>query len=222
MSISQSSVIELAKYPVLVLSIVVGLVVVKHSLGLEFGVVTEVTTDGLKFSEQSNTATVEAMADLETRLNDALARLETLEAGASDGEVDSSLKASWISQAVSDKTAKLAELGSEIEGIEQKKVRGWVWLGNFDKEWSPATLAPLTTGQPVTIAPDTMQTGTEYKVLGNMVLRDGLPPNDELYFRARENLGVVPRGQVVTLLSAPYGVDRGFAVQYWAPVEYAY
>jgi hypothetical protein len=207
---------------VLVLSIVIGLVVVKHSFDLEFGVVTEVSTEGLKFSERSNTATVEAMADLETRLNDALVRLETLEANVTEGKVDNALKASWISQAVSDKTAKLAELSSEIDGTEDKAVRGWVWVGNFDKEWSPATLALLTTGQPVAMAPDSMQSGTEYKVLGNMVLRDGLPPNDEQYFRARENLGVVPRGAMVTLLSSPRGLDRGFAVQYWAPVEYAY
>ncbi|OZG72656.1 hypothetical protein BTA51_14090 [Hahella sp. CCB-MM4] len=66
-----------------------------------------------------------------------------------------------------------------------------------------------------------MQPGTEYRVLGNMVGRDGLPPQiPKKYYRARTSLGIVPRGSVVTLLAEPESVDREFALQYWANIEF--
>lgn len=228
MSEKSSEIVELLKYPVLVFSIVVALIIVKYSLNLEFGVVTEVSTDGLKFSEKSNKATLEAITELEAKLNDMSVRLAVLEKADEQGdERKSAQKTSWAkaeafyaSQAVSDSTARIAELNTEIPGGETKVVSGWMWIGNYDKQWTKTTISQLDTGQPIVIAPKNMRIGTQYRVLGNIVIRDGLPPNDKDYYKARKNLGVISRGSVVTLVKAPEPIDREFAVQYWAEVEY--
>lgn len=219
---SDSLIIELTKYPVIVLSIVIGLIIVKYSLDIEFGMITELSTDGLKFSEKSNKATLEALTELESTINDISIRLNILEKGSAPSSETAKARAEafFASQAVSDATAKIAELSNEIPGAKEKFNSGWIWIGNFDQIWSKTTISQLNTGQPIDIAPEDMKVGTEYKVLGNMVIRDGLPPNNEEYYKARKNLGVLPRSSVITLLKTPEAVDRKFAVQYWAKIEY--
>ena len=44
---------ELAKYPLAVLSIFLALVGAKYILGVPFGAVTEITKDGVKFSQEA-------------------------------------------------------------------------------------------------------------------------------------------------------------------------
>ena len=214
--------IELAKYPVLVLSIVLALIILKYSLDLEFGMITEVSTDGLKFSKKSNKAALEAITELELKLNDLSVRLSSIEnKDTSDSSVEQ-IKAEtfFASQEVSDATATIAKLSPPIQGTKSETLIGWMWVGNYDNEWIKTPFARIDTGQPLEVGPVRMQAGTEYKVLGNMVIRDGLPPNDEDYYRARKSLGIVPRGSIVRLLDSPKGIDREFAVQYWAKIEY--
>ncbi len=223
MSDNNSGMVELLKYPVLVFSIVIALVIARYLLDLEFGVITEFSTDGIKFSEKSNATTLQAIIELEEKLNNLAVRLEEVEQNGPPTSMDVSVAkaaAFSASQTVSDATAKMAELRSEIPGGEDKRISGWIWIGNYDQEWSKSSISKLGVGQPVTMAPQKMKVGTEYKVLGNIVIRDGLPPNDKEYYRARKSLGVVPRGSIVTLLKQPEQVDREFAIQYWAEVEY--
>ena len=215
--------IELMKYPVLVFSIVIALIILKLSLGLEFGMITELSTDGLKFSEKSNKATLESITELETKLNDSVVRIAALEKEINKNEKigqSTQSKAFSASQIVSDATATIANLRPKIEGKDIAKVIGYIWIGNFENKWGKTTLAKLDTGQPISLSPMQMQIGTEYKVLGNMVVRDGLPPNNAEYYRARKSLGVVPRGSIISILKKPEKVDREFAIQYWVEVEY--
>ncbi len=228
--------IDLIKYPILVFSIVIAIVVLKLFLGLEFGVVTELSTSGLKFAERSNDTTLKAITELETSLNDATVRIESLEQQLTDlknnsGETLTSnpdndieaenynLKAFSAAQFVSDSTANIASLRS---GLEQKteKLVGYIWIGNYQNKWQKMNLVWGDNGRIVDIKPQEMVPGTSYNVLGNMVLRDGLPPNNSEYYKARKNIGVIPRGKQITLLSLPEMIDREFANQYWAKVEY--
>ncbi|OZG72650.1 hypothetical protein BTA51_14060 [Hahella sp. CCB-MM4] len=224
MADDRSGIIELAKYPVLVFSIVVALIIAKFALGLEFGMITEVSTDGLKFSEKSNKATLSALTEIEAKLNDLSVRIEALETDGGNKSAaaisNAQAEAFTASQSVSDATANIAQLNTQVPGNEASTLKGWIWIGNYDGGWTKSSIAELGTGQPLSIDPTSMQPGTEYRVLGNMVARDGLPPNTKEYYRARTSLGIVPRGSVVTLLAEPESVDREFALQYWANIEF--
>lgn len=224
--------LELVKYPVLVFSIVLALVVLKYALGLQIGVLTEVSTSGVKFSEQSNQATLTAITELESKLADLSAKVSAIEErgpllGANESGAEETSR-SWdseafrASQTVSDETAKIAKISNKYyEKSEQKveRLKGWMWLGDYSDTWSKTTIASLNSGQPIDMAPQNIVVGTDYRVLGNMVVRAGLPPNNKEYFRAQPNLGVIPRNSKIRILKEPEGVDREFAVQYWAEVE---
>ena len=215
--------IELLRYPVLVFSIVLALVALKYTLGLQIGVLTEVSTDGLKFSEESNQATLEAITEIESRMNDLSARLAAMEQQSTDpveAPPMARVEASPATQTVSDATASIAKIRTHLPEAKKDAIRGWIWMGNFDGSWSKPTLAMLNTGQPLDLEPEKIVAGSEFRVLGNMVIRDGLPRNDKEYYRAQKSLGVVPRNSVVRLLSPPQAIDREFAVQYWAEVEW--
>ena len=222
MSDTRKAVLELLKYPILVFSILVAIIILKVSLGLEFGPVTEVGSQGVKFAEQGK-ATLEALAELEAKVNEAAVRLEALENPGDereDSRAQVQSKAFSASQTVSDATAQVARLQNESGGSDREVPRGYIWIGNYQgNSWERAMIGRPDTGQPVEIAPADMRQGTEYITLGNMVLRDGLPANDEQYFRGRENLGVVPRGTRFSIKTPPTGIDREFAVQFWAEVE---
>lgn len=221
---STTDLVELLKYPVLVFSIVLALVILKYAMHLEIGMLTEVSTDGLKFSAESNKATLEAITELESRLGDLTVRVNTLEKveTPADGVTRQATKLQAISatQTVSDATATIARLTPKLPGDADEQLVGWMWIGNYRRSWDKPTLAALDTGQPIAMAPQDIVIGSEFRALGNMVVRDGMPENDDDYYRGRKSLGVIPRGGRVRALSRAEGIDREFAVQYWLKVQY--
>lgn len=44
--------------------------------------------------------------------------------------------------------------------------------------------------------------------------------DDPDYLRGRTSLGVIPRSAPFKLVTTPVGIDRGYAVQYWAQIEW--
>ena len=217
-----TTMVELFKYPSIVFSILIAIVLSKHLLGLEFGMVTEVSTQGLKFAEH-NKATDKILSEHESRLNEAYVRIKALEKdiqSAPEEAKKTEAAAFSAAQTVSDRTAQIPDiLEGMVSDTTSAQLRGYIWIGNYNGKWNPTKLSGLDTGQPIEIAPQAMQQGTEYRMLGNMVVRDGLPANDREYFRGRENLGVIPRGSRVIILKAPVGIDREFAMQYWVEIE---
>jgi hypothetical protein len=213
-------ILELAKYPILILSIVIGLAASKSLLGLEFGMITEVSAGGVKFAEKSE-AQFQALTTLESKLNQALIEIEELRKAAPTAAVRSDKVQAEIfeaAQTVSDQTAKIQAI-QVTTNAREKQLRGYMWIGNFRQSWAQPQLAALDSRQPVKLTPEELTPGTEYIVLGNVVVRDGLPANDRQYYKGRNVLGVVPRGARVRLASAPQRIDREYAVQYWAEVE---
>jgi hypothetical protein len=213
-----STMVDLLKYPLLVFSILFALLLARSFLGLEFGAVTEVSTGGVKFAEKSR-ATFDALTTLEVKVNQALAELAELKKDAPAAE-SPALKTSIFAagQVVSDQTARVEQI-DVADPSRKGRLKGYVWIGNFKTGWNSPMLAQLDTGQPVTAPPTGLQVGTEYTVLGNMVVRDGLPANDKDYYKARSSVGVVPRGTRVRLATVPTAIDREYAVQYWAEIE---
>lgn len=209
--------VELLKYPLTILSLLIALIVAKYTLGVSFGAVTEVSLEGVKFTQDAKGE----IADLAGKLNGALAAIEELKKQAGSKETFSPRAQSEIfaaTQTVSDQTAQLAKLSS-VQAAGSPKQKGLIWIGDYKNGWSRVLLSAIDTGKQIVVPPDKLLSGTEYSVLGNMVVRDGLPSNDADYFRGRKSLGVIPRGTKVRLVRAPAAIDRGFAVQYWAEVE---
>jgi len=98
---------------------------------------------------------------------------------------------------------------------------GFVWLGNYNRArggWEKPRLADAA-DQPVTVDPSLLPVQKSYRVLGDLTVRERLPPNDREYFSSVVSLGWVPRGSTVTLLDPPTPFQRPNRVQYWARVR---
>lgn len=212
--------VELLKYPVTIFSFVLALVVAKSLLGIQFGQVTELGPGGVKFAQQASAE----IADLAGKLNGALAEIEALKKVLPDtrANTDQGRKEVFAaSQTVSDQTAALANVTRDPVPNAAPVRRGYIWIGDFSNgNWSKTMLGSGARDDPVKDPPASLALSATYTTLGNMVVRDGLPSNDADYFRARPSLGVIPRGTPVRLVNTPVAIDRQYAVQYWAQIEW--
>jgi hypothetical protein len=164
---------------------------------------------------------VAEITDLSSRLNGALAAIEELRKTLPAPEVRSAEARATVfeaSQTVSDQTARLASL-AKGPASEAGANSGYIWIGDFRQAWSRVKLGDADQGKAIATPPADLLPGTEFKVLGNMVVRDGLPSNDTQYFQGRKSLGTLPRGTKVRLVEKPVPIDRGGLVQVWAKVE---
>jgi hypothetical protein len=211
-----ANLVELAKYPVAVLSIFLALAGAKYFLGVRFDAITKISTDGVEFTQEAKGE----ITSLATQVNELAKTVDALRKGANASTLTSDTKASIAeaAQTVSDQTAELASV-RPTQG-ESAPARGYIWIGDYEANaWSRIKLVSPKTNQSVDVPPSAMTSGSEYVASANLVLRAGMPLNDGDYFRSQPTLGVIKTGTRLKLLSVPKGVDREFAVQYWAQVE---
>jgi len=224
--------VDLLKYPITIFAILLALVVARFTLGITFGPVTKVSSEGVEFAQASTAK----LGDLEGRVNglamelEALKTASTLSAHRSTVRADTSALATLVAdrslearvfeatQAVSDQTAQLARLGARVFPSKAKQ-KGFIWIGDYTGKWERAKLGSPETGEPLALAPAELQPGSEFRVLDNMVIRDAVPEKDQHYLRGPSSLGIISRGSRVRLVGEAVRVDRGFATQYWAEVE---
>lgn len=223
-TISLSPLLELLKYPVLAFSILMLLLGVRYWVGMEFGLVTELSTNGIKFEKnvEKTDGTFNIVTNLEGRLNKVEVEIEEIKKvlPKNSNFVVSAAQILEATETVSDQTASVENIngGSPEKGAEL--VRGYIWIGGYDNEgWHNPRLAYKDTVQPIEGDPKRLKSGTEYQVLGNMVLREGLPENSAKYYKDIKSLGVVPRGTVVRLMGEPKEIERGGRNPYWVSVE---
>lgn len=207
--------LELLRYPILVLTILLGMWIARPLLGVDYTRLTKVGPSGLEFSEAKT-----AFVDLDSALRGMQKEIELLKASApAAGEQASPEKKAEIieaAQTVSNETAELADIGN----IPSNKSEGkYIWMGNFNGNWERVQLNDPANNSPVSKPPDQLKPGDVFRVRGNMVVRAGLPQNNQEYYRGRESLGIVPRGKSVRLLSQPEPIERGATTQYWVRVE---
>jgi hypothetical protein len=217
MSNEKSAYVELLKYPIVILSILLALIVAKHALGITFGPVKEITKNGVSF----DTEVKGGMADLSSRLNEATKEIDELRklVPVPANQADA-IKASVsvAAQTVSEQTAQLSKLS--VSSADSTTTRGFMFIGNYDgSTWSEEKLASPDTGQPIATPPDQIQPGSIFKVTDNMVVREGLPANTPKYYRDQKSLGTIISGTKIKIMGTPTGINRGFAMQYWAQVE---
>lgn len=209
--------LELLKYPILIISIFVALWAAKHILGLRIDRITDLGPSGIKIQIDTNTAIIA----LESKLDGLSSKVNSLEnyVKVPDKEKkEIQTLAFEQSQTVSDKTATLSVSTEQLTKLTQN-LKGYMWIGNYDNNWDVVKLAYPDTGQPITIPPSEIIGNTEYKVLGNMVVRNGLPDNNEQYFEGKQSLGVIPKGSRIRVIQKPTEIKRPRANQYWAEIE---
>lgn len=210
---------ELLKFPIMAASIVLALLLAKWFLGIDFAGIAEIGPTGIKFQE-TQIATSEAMTDLDSRLREALTRIEQLEKTADVKPAKSELVTEQTAQ-VSDAVARLSRVSQKGAETLLKGTQGYIWIGDWDKQtkaWSNQQLLRLDTGQPENKKPELMTPGSKYIVTGNMKLWEELPPNNDEYYRAPSGISTIPKGTTIQLLAEPTGVDRKSAFQCWAKV----
>ncbi|HQU72666.1 MAG TPA: hypothetical protein PKV71_13050 [Calditrichia bacterium] len=221
-----SLVLNLAKYPIIVFSILIALVVAEAMLDIDFSRLTRISAGGIEFAEQRQ-ETLEALSGIEERVNALWERVEVLEAS-SHGNIspqqilEIEQRTAEAAQMVSDETAKLARDPETASKTLLRGKSGYIWIGNWDsqnKTWSTVNLALPETGEGLTISPKDLKSGTRLVVTGNLVLRGGMPANDTDYYRGERREGVVPKGTQVLLRSVPEVINREYALQVWARVE---
>lgn len=215
----RSPVVELLKYPITVFSILAALIIARYALGITFGTVSKVGPGGVEFSQDA----ARSLADFESKLNGVLVEIDALKKSQAGERIETAqikAKAFEASQIASDQTVALTNIASAASGT-RAPVKGWIWIGDYRSKWDRPMLGSIENGQPILAPPTSLKPGTEYTVLGNTFVRDGLPANDQEYFRARRIVGTIGRGTRVRLVGVPKGIDREFAVQYWAEVEVA-
>lgn len=210
--------VELAKYPVAVAAVFLALVGAKFILEVPFGAVTKIGKDGVEFAQEAKGE----LASLGSQLNAATKAIEEIKKELSAKALSAEARGAIFeaSQTVSNQTAQLATLRREVAAGTDEQT-GYIWIGDISKSsssWQRIKLLSPATNAPLATPPSSISPGATFTVSGNMVLRDGLPANDADYFQARKSLGVLPIGTKVRVLAKPVGIDREFAVQYWANV----
>ena len=212
---------QLLKYPILVVSIILGLLAAKFLLGIRFERLTEIGPHGIKFAEQAQ-ATAGAISDLEGRLNEALLEIEFLKERIGQPVEQTAEQQSQLfvaKQRISDQTIKILEPFLEKEGKDLPRLEGFIWLGHINGNWEKPVLADLESGKPVRIAPEEIHPGTEYRIAYSVKIRKGPP---EINIQQREDeitIGVIPRGTRIRIIEEPVPFESGRTVQLWARIE---
>lgn len=211
--------LKLLKYPIMTISVVVGLILARWSLDIDFSRMTKIGPQGMEFDNNTRESAVGVTSELDAKLKELSLRIETLEGKTDSVDVKSQTTAKL--NEVSDQVSQLSMSQSKFTKTVFSGRKGHIFIGQYDSTagWNQAVFLIQDSGQPVTSAPEQLPVGGRFLVRTNMVLRDGLPSNDAEYFRGKENIGVIPRGTLVALLGQPAGIDRKFAVEYWAPVQ---
>lgn len=137
------------------------------------------------------------------------------------------------SQSPSQTSAVLREL---VRNVERDKVLtakelaadpnlvtklGYVWLGTWDDvtgAWLDASVDRVD-GTKLTGDPARMSRDTDLLVVTDLNLRAGAPDRSERYFRDQPKLGIVPKGETLTLKGETLQYPSDTGLQIWGRVE---
>lgn len=101
-----------------------------------------------------------------------------------------------------------------------KDKQGYMFVGRTENDrmdWKSLVLSAGTGQPPKTVGE--LHVGSSYSLKENMVVRALLPTKDNGYYTKIERVGIVPRGNTVTLVSAPAPVVLSGGTDYWAMVK---
>lgn len=120
-------------------------------------------------------------------------------------------------QLVSNEDAKIAiPIGAKDKTYIKGKT-GYMWIGNYDDKWESSRLKKLD-GETISIAPEDIKPNNQYRVIGNVYLREDKPKEDESYFRGSKALGIILEDVLITVIEKPI-VYQKTKKQYWMKVR---
>ncbi len=218
---------KMFKYPVIMATTLLGLFLARELLDIDVSNVSKISLGGmgLEFDNKTRNEATSAISEFETRFNELAERMDVFEKTidpAQDLPSQTPKNLSAELNVVSDEVSQLSKSQSKFTKTTLFGRQGYIYVGIYDSsdgEWKRAILLRPDSSQPVTSAPDQLPAGGRFLLRVNIVLREGLPPNDEQYFRSRKNIGVIPSETLVALLGKPVGIKRANSVEYWAPVR---
>ncbi|NRA22862.1 MAG: hypothetical protein HRU05_20520 [Oceanospirillaceae bacterium] len=211
---------HLLKYPVLVLSIILGIGMLKlfgmqiSSIGFaEFRFELEESQDAAKVEIQKLASDLKDLRSQMTLLEKSqpIDENKILETEQASFEADQ--QAPIISSIM---TKPLAQNKKPL--LYQKT--GYIFAGNI-KQNKELLLSPTVSnldGYSIKKVDDLMNK-TDYLLLGNMVLRASEPLNTVSYYKGIPSLGIVAKSTKVQIIETPIKIDRGWATQVWIKIK---
>ncbi len=208
---------ELLKYPILIVSVVLAIIILDN-LGYS---VTSFGSGGIGLEKNAETS-----VELSTKLDSlelVVANLSKLVAQGSPGgseEAEITLEDKFEFQA-SDLTTKIKQNLRNLKGEDSRKT-GWIWIGDYDSttaKWSKIAIKTIGSEEKYSASPELIKRGETYEVMGNMYVREKLPPNTVSYYRSVKSVGIAPKGTEIEVVQQPTGIKRNHATQYWLKIE---
>ncbi len=231
-----SSYIDLLKYPVLVISVILGIIaldtfdyniVAFGAGGIELEKKVKNTLEGsaelsmkVDSLEQLILALQEKVDARSTKPAEEPNQEEEIATGTSPTPVVQIAKPKMAQSQLeaSDITTKFSKNLAELNHTNVKI--GWIWIGDYKDDWSKVAFKSPGETNDYTDPPATLTAGMTIQVTGNMYLREQKPEDDDDYYRSVKSLGIVPKGSLVEVLATPKVVPRDHADQYWMKVKY--
>lgn len=217
--------LQLLQYPILILSIILGMALISFLFQIDFSRLSKVGPEGIEFYEERERDISGAFSELETRTNDLAAKVAFLESRLAEADQDSlrrrEIEHFEATQTTSIKTAQLSRLPSANRELLLTGQTGYIWIGDWGKglkNWQRLTIV-TPDGEDVLLSPDEILPGMQFRIRGNMVLRDGRPDEGAQYYRSRKSLGTIPKGSKVLALESPLKYDRKITTQCWMQIE---
>ena len=217
---------EMLKYPVIMTTVLLGLFLAQELLGIDLSNLSKLSFGSLavEFDDKTRNESSSAISEFEIKFSELSNRMDAFEKttnkrGSLPSQTPKSLSAEL--NVVSDEVSQLSKSQSRFTKTTLFGRHGYIYVGIYNSsadEWKRAILLRPDSGQPVTSAPDELPVGGMFLLQANIVLRDGLPPNNKEYFKSTKNIGVIPSRTLVALRGQPVGIERKYSVEYWAPV----
>ena len=219
--------------PATVIAVFFGLLLAKHSLGLDLSRLSSLTTEGLTFATKGDLEkTNQAIQDSKTTLKnkfletaDALTQVQALdqrlskvegrkrgkpgpETPAEEADLTSSVE-------VPEAIAKLGTLDSGSKPSAAPATEGYIWTGMLDSSTGKLTSQKVAGLRDL----NNIEPGQGVTALANLVVRQALPSEADPSNSSSKLVGIVRQGATVTIEEKPKALKRGTRVFYWMKIK---
>lgn len=164
--------IDLLKYPILILSIVLGLILMNLFLDIDFKRLTKISANSIEFSTDVNKAT----SELDERLKKLEIKMSEIDNNTKTDTTESfAARNVKETQVVSDNIARLSfsnpDNKNDLTSTNLKDKEGYIWIGNVvNNNWSEIQLLDLN-NNPVNVNLKNIEVNSSYRVKNNLSLR---------------------------------------------------
>ncbi|MEQ9298694.1 MAG: hypothetical protein RIF33_09035 [Cyclobacteriaceae bacterium] len=220
---------ELLKYPILVFSVILGVIFLDH---FDYDVVS-LGTSGIEIEKRITNTLVDAKAlsmkvdSLEQIIN-SLAISHTPPAEAFFNKSNKGNAGSFTPSITPEptKTLRIAsdlttKFNKSIEEVSKNRfIVGWVWIGEYNtltNDWSDVAVREAGDAKPFGKQPATLTEGDAIVTMANLYIYDKLPETNDA---SRKSIGILAKGTMVEVQQKPISVDSSMLKHYWIKIKY--